>query len=470
MRTRTIASSGALNLIAQIAVLGVLYLTAHEGPLTIDGPARALLLAVVAVVPSAIWAAFFYLQDRHQPEPTANVVMAFASGMGAAAALAIPAETHLFRLGDWIHDSPWMLMMGATLVRGALAAVLLYAILRYGFMPAADFDEPVDGLAYGAFIGSGFAAAWSLDQGANHPDFTLFAHAYAAATNVLVYASVGALTGYLVGRAKFQLRPASLSYAEAIAAGAALMGVYHVVAEYAFLEEASNPIWISVAATVAFSLAVLALATWLMRRLTARSEHRSRPVIRTPDLLPIAVAAALFAGGALVSVNANAPVAFAEGGLAFVHPRDYVSAAAAARTGTLPPGAFGRARRALPQAGQPIFSAQNRDGTRIGVRRAEPAESIDRLDPLPYVTSEDPRSLTISEHAVAGQRAMRVRYAWLSPRDAAGADLPRARWTIVDVVPAAGATYIFTVDALPEHFDAARAAYERLLSTVRWPS
>lgn len=471
MRTRTVARTGALNLAAQVAILAVLYFTAHERAADATGAPRVLLLMGVTLLPSAIWALFFYLQDRRQPEPTANVVMAFAAGAGAAAALVLPAEAHLFQSSEWMYRSPLALALGATLVRGALVAAMFYVIIRYGFMPSADFDEPADGMAYGAFAGSGLAAVLSLSQASAHPDFTLFALAYAAATNVMAYASIGALTGYLVGRAKFQLRPAPLSYAEAIVAGAALTGLYHVIAEYAFVEESANAMWISVGAALVFAIIVLALATWLMGRLTSRSDHQSRLVARALDPLPAAVAVLLIAAGAFVAWRTVGPAAFHAGGFGFEYDASFVPSVGGAGQERPPvtQASFGRRGTAAPVTGVPMFRAASLDGARLAVRRVAESLAFDQLDPLPFAGVDNPLAMDISEVTAGGRRALRMRFAYLEPRDDAAGGLPKLRWALVDVVPSAGATYVFSLDAAPETFAAAERAYRDLLMTVQWP-
>ena len=95
----------------------------------------------------------------------------------------------------------------------SMTKIFLFASDMLQYKLLAEFDEPADGMTYGAFLGCGFAAVWSLGYLAAHPDFTLFSLAYSASTNVLVYASVAALVGYLVGRTRFQKRHPGLSYA-----------------------------------------------------------------------------------------------------------------------------------------------------------------------------------------------------------------------------------------------------------------
>jgi len=145
--------------------------------------------------------------------------------MGAASVFALPIERDLFRINDWLYESALSLILGSIVVRGTFVSFLIYLVVRYGFYASDEFDEPVDGMVYGAFAGSGFAAITSLTALTSHPDFTVFVIAYTAATNVLVYASVGSIVGYLVGRTKFSTAYAQGSHLLAVVVGPLLTGL-----------------------------------------------------------------------------------------------------------------------------------------------------------------------------------------------------------------------------------------------------
>ena len=59
-------------------------------------------------------------------------------------------------------------------------------MIRLGFYPSSEFDEPVDGMVYGAFAGSGFAALTSLAYLIGRVDFTVFGIGYTASTQILM--------------------------------------------------------------------------------------------------------------------------------------------------------------------------------------------------------------------------------------------------------------------------------------------
>ena len=187
--------AGVGNLAAQAAILTALFYLGRETAIDIEGPFGLLVLLLLVLVPSIIWTSFFYLQDLRNPEPTRYVIVAFFAGMAAAALVAIPVETYLLEVSDWLHKSPLFLAGASFVVIGGLAALVFYFVLRHGFLASTEFDQPADGFVYGAFVGSGFALTKSLFYLFHHPDFTLFGMGYTAATNVLLYAGVASLMG-----------------------------------------------------------------------------------------------------------------------------------------------------------------------------------------------------------------------------------------------------------------------------------
>lgn len=460
MRTRSFLATGWLNVVLQAALLGLLYAVGRHRSIESAGVPRALLLPLLVGIPSALWTGFFYLQDRRRPEPSRYVLAAFLAGMAAAAVFAVPIERDVFRTSEWLYRSTTSLALGVTLIRGTLASFLIYLVIRLGFYPSREFDEPVDGLVYGASIGSGFAAVTSLTYLVGRSDFTLFAIGYTAATQILMYASVGALVGYAVGRTKFARVPSQRSHVVGLIGGAALTGLYHTAAEIAYATGAADALWISFGLTLALSAAVLIACALLIRRLRG---HRITDTTADATGRGVAVwvcaLVLLIAGGVLMRVETrDEVVASAAAPITFRYAPEALSPAVTAR-------ALSGASPLVPL----VWSATGDEGGRfaitIGARQERVA--LGALDALAYVAAPAPMHLTLEPIEIAGRQGLRARYAYLDERGEAGA-LPEIVWAYTDIVPGERHTFVFTLDGRPSGFARQERVYRRLLDSVQW--
>jgi protease PrsW len=176
------------------------------------GPLLAIMLAGI---PAALWLGFFYLMDRHEPEPKALVVGVCVLGTLVAAPLAsfvqyqaVPREAlEVHGISPWSADR----IVYAILIQGLAQEMCKYAAVRYTVYLSREFDEPMDGIVYMMACGTGFAV-WEnyhrlSDQG-------LSAHLSIAAAQCVVttlaHASFAGALGYVMGRAKFSRRSAAV--------------------------------------------------------------------------------------------------------------------------------------------------------------------------------------------------------------------------------------------------------------------
>ncbi|HHT04679.1 MAG TPA: PrsW family intramembrane metalloprotease [Hydrogenispora sp.] len=120
-------------------------------------------LLLVSILPGVLWLAFFYRQDRYEPEPKRVIVRVFLGGM----LMVIPAGAFEL-LGK----------EGLTLARtsGDLGLIFFYSFFYIGLIEEGfkflllalavnyrkDMNEPVDGIIYGITVGLGFAALENL--------------------------------------------------------------------------------------------------------------------------------------------------------------------------------------------------------------------------------------------------------------------------------------------------------------------
>lgn len=125
----------------------------------IKGPQAALIALGYAVIPVVVILFFVRLIDRWEPEPPAMYYLAFFWGAGTSviAASKINGITSDLLL-PWNCDaacSDWLLSaygapIAEEVIKGLGILLICFAFNKY-------FDGPIDGIVYGALIGSGFA-------------------------------------------------------------------------------------------------------------------------------------------------------------------------------------------------------------------------------------------------------------------------------------------------------------------------
>jgi hypothetical protein len=154
-------------------------------------------LVAAAVLPSLLLVWFFHARDTF-PEPPRTLWATFGFGCLSvipAVALAIAIEPALATMHAWSGAAVQAFVLAALCEEAAKLSVLL----GYSFRHSA-FDEPMDGIVYGATASLGFATLENtlyVVQGG-------FALALARGLlSVPGHATYGAVMGYYVGRARF---------------------------------------------------------------------------------------------------------------------------------------------------------------------------------------------------------------------------------------------------------------------------
>ncbi len=183
-----------------------------HGPVSLSPP----LAIVVAGIPAALWLGFFYLQDRHEPEPKELVAGVFALGALIAGPMAdfllaqlAPAQPlQVAGLSAFSLDH----MIRAVLVVGLAQELCKYVVVRYTIYTSREFDEPMDGVVYMMAAGTGFAV-WRNYHGLQDlgdQSVLLSTGAAMVVVTTLAHASFAGALGYVMGRAKFSRRSPAL--------------------------------------------------------------------------------------------------------------------------------------------------------------------------------------------------------------------------------------------------------------------
>lgn len=181
---------------------------------------------ILALVPAAVWIAFFYRRDRREPEPKHMVLQVFLLGGLLAAAVGIPLVESVFNVSSWLTRSTMAHILGAILVVGFTQEFLKYAAVRFSVFGSNEFDEPIDGIIYATAAGLGYAAVLNIAFVVDSGGVDLGAGVLRITVTSLAHASFAGVVGYFLGTQKFSQRPAWWS-AAGVGIAAVLNGLFY---------------------------------------------------------------------------------------------------------------------------------------------------------------------------------------------------------------------------------------------------
>lgn len=256
------------DLAAILALLIFVGLIAFIEPLLPTDLSRGALIVlgiIVALVPALLWLAFFYQQDRREPEPKKHIFQVFILGALLAQAIGIPLVRQVFNVGQWLYTDLWTHLIGSILVIGFVQEFLKYAAVRYSIFGASEFDERVDGVIYATAAGLGFATMLNFDYVVSRGGVDLGIGVIRVTITALAHASIAGVMGYFLGQAKFEHTP-PYYVPSGLALAAVLNGLFFWAQDLVTVQGLRINPWYGLALAVVIALVVLAVVFWLIRR------------------------------------------------------------------------------------------------------------------------------------------------------------------------------------------------------------
>ncbi len=466
MRLKSFLRTGETNLFFQFVFLLAVYLAGYNIALSSGESLRFIQLVAVILIPSIIWVIFFYLQDRLEPEPLSYLAVSFIAGMAAAGFGAFPLYHIIFRIQEWMYASSSLFMLGSFLVMAPLVSIMLYLVIRYGFLPLEKFDEIVDGMVYGAIVGAGFAFVKSIYDIWPHPSFTLFVIAYTATTNVLIYSGVGSLMGYIIGKAKFRKHGTDVSSSFGILIGIILLGIYYLLNEFIFLSGFEHAFWLSFFLTLFYALTILLFCYFKMKKLTQKNVLEEIQVVPKFDFLAVLIATVLLISACLFSSKGLQGEKYENDqyGISFFYPHSFSQFPLTEITSLITPFPA-----LLDEDSKILFSGENSSpgfSFAVEINPIEPQDEIQ--DFTKYIKSTETESLMVRDIKAGGREGKRIAYSYLTNKNSLRHEFPQMQKVYADIISFKNHVFVFTYRASVGDFDEGLTMYEKIMESLKW--
>ncbi len=259
-----------LLVVALVVFVGIVYALDKLFHPALTGATLILAGVLLALVPAFIWLVFFYLQDRLEPEPKGYILAVFLLGALLASAVGIPLVDNLFQVSNWIYADTATTILGSILVVGFIQEFLKYAAVRYSVFSSTEFDEATDGVIYATAAGLGYATVLNVQFVVANGGVALGSSVIRMVVVALAQASFAGITGYFLGRARFEKKawwwmPLGLFLA---AVGNGLFNWLRgrIVQRGISLTGASANPWMGLILAAVVALVTLGVTLWLVRR------------------------------------------------------------------------------------------------------------------------------------------------------------------------------------------------------------
>ncbi len=157
----------------------------------------------LALAPIIFLFGYVYLMDKYEREPLQYLIVSFLLGVFISFPVVYFGEQLQEMTGTSSHSSPLGLFVYAFFVVAFTEEFMKFLVLRLYNYPHQEFDEPYDGIMYGAAISLGFAAIENVFYVFSNEGAEFEVGISRMFTAVPAHAMFGVVMGYYVGKAKF---------------------------------------------------------------------------------------------------------------------------------------------------------------------------------------------------------------------------------------------------------------------------
>lgn len=199
--------AGVLQIVA-MSVFAIIVTVIAESIGALEGTPLIIAGLFLAIVPTALWLAYFYQQDRLEPEPKTRIATVFFLALILTDFIGLRLIHEWFRFDDWSGVNRMTSLLASILIIGFTFEAIKYAAIRLTVWTTEEFDERMDGIVYGSVAGLGVATLLNLNHIIANQGVALGPGVVYTVTTALAQASFGGVLGYFMAQAKFEHKPA----------------------------------------------------------------------------------------------------------------------------------------------------------------------------------------------------------------------------------------------------------------------
>lgn len=323
---KNILNTGIMNILAMIVLYVVAYFLFRGIQLDTASFSGTILTLLFGLIPAFLWVSFYYFLDRKDPEPLIMVAMGFLAGILSEVVFSTFIGETLLNIRIWNLNTNAMPTAHLLFTQGFIPAISIYIVIRYFFYPSKHFNEPVDGMMYGAFIGIGYALMLALKGVFAGGLVTLYYLVFSLLIRLALFSSLGALIGYYFGKARFNEEKKQFYFLIAIIISLGVFSLYAFLNSLFQMNITTSSDIFAIILVLIFTIVLLGIVFFLIQRSLKKGEVKELEGTKFfVDLVSIITLALVLVAGITIRLIKEGDKTFVPAGnnLSFTIPSEY---------------------------------------------------------------------------------------------------------------------------------------------------